>query len=329
MMIVMPTEKHDRILGYLIPLVNILETYPQGNRKDERKERKIRLIHLLPAFLSVFYAFIGTYLLVASRVGLELEGPFSKEETISATILNLTYFVILVLIGTILLLILVKMRKMRIINIFYLVAMFLLGIVIYELYFASLIIILNANLMDEIILLVSLILSAISAFLIFMSKNEKILLIILTLYGGLSGPLFSFMLPMWSIFAIAIVLSIYDLYSVFYGPLKVIINEIFSGNEKSGSENSDRGVPPIRGALVPIGGLNIGLGDIFFYSLLSSAAIIYPYFSLIRGFNVSLSILLGNYITLKLLERCRYLPALPIPILLGTLVQMIFMVLKV
>jgi len=326
-MIVMPAEINDAILGYLIQFFSCAEKSTLNRSSETYEKRKINVIHLLPALMAVLYAYIGTSLLWFSGLGQQLEGPFSKEENITATLFNLVYFIALVLIGTVILLILVKIKKLKIINIFYFLATTMLGITIYEIYLISVSEILNINLEVSIVQIIVFSLSLISSLLIFLSKNEKILFLLLTFYGGLTGPLFSYMLPLWSIFTISIALSLYDLYSVFKGPLKIIINEIYS--KEGGEDKVDKSIPPIKGAIVPIGGLNIGLGDIVFYSLLVSASIMYPRLSYIRGFFVSVAILTGNYITLKLLEKHRYLPALPIPILLGIFVNLVFLFLNI
>ena len=182
----------------------------------------------------------------------------------------------------------------------------------------------NITFNDAFFQIIIIFLSIISALTIFYCKDEKPIFLILTFYGGLTGVLFTFMLPLWSIFAISIALALYDLYSVFRGPLNIIIKELYPSEDNSYETGKE--LPPIRGAIVPISGLNIGLGDIVFYSLIISASILYPTLSYIRGIFVSIAVLIGNYVTLKLLEKYRYLPALPIPLLLGISTYLILLI---
>ncbi len=63
--------------------------------------------------------------------------------------------------------------------------------------------------------------------------------------------------------------------------------------------------------------IEIGLGDLVFYSMLTAHTSIISSFSLISLVMVSAGILAGLMITLKMLERRKMLPGLPISIALG------------
>jgi presenilin-like A22 family membrane protease len=105
-----------------------------------------------------------------------------------------------------------------------------------------------------------------------------------------------------TIIILPVVFAIYDLYAVFMGPLKALIST---------------GDLPMLGPLVAkIGDLEIGLGDIAFYSLLPASGFI------LGGLTGALLILAvtnaGLVITLRMLKNRKSFPGLPIPVLLGT-----------
>ena len=105
-----------------------------------------------------------------------------------------------------------------------------------------------------------------------------------------------------TIIILPVAFALYDLYAVFMGPLKTLIST---------------GDLPMLGPLVAkIGDLEIGLGDITFYSLLPASGFI------MAGWGGALLILvvtnIGLMATLRMLQNRRSFPGLPIPVLLGT-----------
>ena len=105
-------------------------------------------------------------------------------------------------------------------------------------------------------------------------------------------------------------MAVYDLYSVFRGPLRELAELMTTDTEEEEAEDT---------------GVIIGLGDIFFYSFLVaySHAILKPYQLLV----VMVVLFLGVLITFVLLFRyeVRALPALPIPVLLSVGFIILFM----
>ncbi|MCL5318745.1 MAG: hypothetical protein M1503_10875 [Thaumarchaeota archaeon] len=105
-----------------------------------------------------------------------------------------------------------------------------------------------------------------------------------------------------TIIILPVAFALYDLYAVFMGPLKTLISS---------------GDLPMLGSLVAkIGDLEIGLGDIVFYSLLPASGFI------LGGWVGALLILavtnIGLMTTLRMLKNRGSFPGLPIPVLLGT-----------
>jgi hypothetical protein len=96
---------------------------------------------------------------------------------------------------------------------------------------------------------------------------------------------------------------------VFKGPLKDLVKRV--------------NIEEFSGAVFTYEGLTIGMGDVVFYSMLASTAMIN--FGLIAFFASSIGILIGAFISFKMLEKQGVFPGLPLALGFG----LIFMVLTV
>jgi|TARA_B100001964_G_C14189622_1_gene580386 hypothetical protein len=100
-------------------------------------------------------------------------------------------------------------------------------------------------------------------------------------------------------FILPVAFAFYDIYAVFVGPLKTLISD---------------GRLVLGPLVVRLGTLEIGLGDIVFYSFLPSIGLI------IIGVNGALfaivSTNIGLFITLLMLKKRKSFPGLPIPVIL-------------
>ncbi|MFQ6135467.1 MAG: hypothetical protein ACE5KU_06630, partial [Nitrososphaerales archaeon] len=105
-----------------------------------------------------------------------------------------------------------------------------------------------------------------------------------------------------TLFILPVAFALYDIYAVFMGPLKTLIS---SGRFVLG---------PLAARL---GSLEVGLGDIAFYSLLPSAGLIVV--GVTGALITIITTNLGLLLTLRMLRNRRSFPGLPIPVLLGTL----------
>jgi len=145
---------------------------------------------------------------------------------------------------------------------------------------------------------------------IFVKNRVWLSTLVLAFVGAEVGSFFAETLPPYTAIALPIAFSLYDIYAVFRGPLKHLI-----------------GTAPnlaLAGMSVKAGEFTLGLGDIVFYTML-------PAISLFRaGTQASVATVVGVDIgvvaTLFLLSRKRLLPGLPIPMALGTLVLLAYLV---
>lgn len=154
--------------------------------------------------------------------------------------------------------------------------------------------------------------------------------IMMMFFGAMIGSMMAIHLGLLTAFLILIGLSLYDIYAVFRGPLKGIIDHGRESAEASMEmieAESESGVKyekvPLLPALpvysTPL--INIGLGDFAFFSMLISAAVVIGYelanpFPLITAL---IGLFIGVFATFKFLQKERALPGLPLPIFGGLL----------
>ncbi|MFX1498348.1 MAG: hypothetical protein ACFFBH_12545 [Promethearchaeota archaeon] len=154
----------------------------------------------------------------------------------------------------------------------------------------------------------------------FTSKSINTKNIIVLYMGLLIGAAMGVFMPLWTTLAILIGISIWDMFAVLYkrGPIKEMIDLTSQGMNESESvinqniqEKIDSGE-----AVYDTSKLEIGIGDLAFYSMLTSSALIQSN-SLIVTILTAIAILIGTGITIMGLKRNKVLPGLPISIFLG------------
>ncbi|MFW9853850.1 MAG: hypothetical protein ACFFFG_02260 [Candidatus Thorarchaeota archaeon] len=147
-------------------------------------------------------------------------------------------------------------------------------------------------------------------------------------FGAMLGSMLAIHLGLLTVFLILIGLAVYDIYAVFRGPLKGIIDhgrQTAAEVEEQMQFLEENGIKyekvPLLPALpvysTPL--INIGLGDFAFFSMLASAVVVissglanfFPLLATLVG------LFIGAYYTFKFLEEERALPGLPLPIFGG------------
>jgi presenilin-like A22 family membrane protease len=149
---------------------------------------------------------------------------------------------------------------------------------------------------------------ALIGYIIFVRNRIWLATIILAFVGAEVGSFFAETLSPWTALALPIAFSLYDIYAVFKGPLKALIG--------TGSNIV------LVGMSIKAGEFTLGLGDIVFYTMLPSLALFQfnHQFGFYPALYTMLATIAGMVVTLYLLSRRRLLPGLPIPMLLGVLV---------
>ncbi|NHJ21100.1 MAG: hypothetical protein EAX91_09170 [Candidatus Lokiarchaeota archaeon] len=165
--------------------------------------------------------------------------------------------------------------------------------------------------------------TAIFVFLIifyyFTSKSIKIKNIIVLYISLLVSASMSIVLPFWSTLAILIGISLWDIFAVLYkrGPIKTMIDIVSINNDENDPSKAEVEERIRKGESVyDTSKLEIGIGDLAFYSLLTSSVLLFTNNFLIVIL-VSAAILIGTGITISGLKRNKILPGLPISIFMG------------
>ncbi len=134
--------------------------------------------------------------------------------------------------------------------------------------------------------------------------------IIVVLIGGATGTLLGASIPTFSAVSILLLLAVYDVVAVFRGPVGKI---------------AAKGLEHLPGASFAFKGIHIGLGDLTFYSMLVS------HMFLNFGWEVcvaaALGVILGSFISFKMVEKKRVFPGLPFSVLFGLIASLIVLVL--
>ncbi|MCK4844138.1 MAG: hypothetical protein KAS95_00530 [Candidatus Heimdallarchaeota archaeon] len=135
-------------------------------------------------------------------------------------------------------------------------------------------------------------------------KNVTILLVSIII-----GTVMGVILPMGTFLTLIIIVSLFDIYSVFKGP----ISSIFKQEEKPSLSKYSKQIGIFE--------MRIGIGDLIFYSALVVFSV--TYFNPILGFAAGIGILTGVKITENFLLKHQKFPGLPIPIFVALFLVLI------
>lgn len=133
-------------------------------------------------------------------------------------------------------------------------------------------------------------------------------LIITGLLSAEVGSYFASTIPILTAILLPLGFSLYDVYTVFRGPLKTLVTSL---PEESFSAISSR-----------VGDFSLGTGDTVFYAMVPALA--YYQFTVASALATMVAVDVGVVATLFLLSRVKLLPGLPIPMFLGVAVLLVF-----
>ncbi|MHA1616054.1 MAG: hypothetical protein ACTSX9_01955 [Candidatus Njordarchaeales archaeon] len=306
---------------------NISQWFPvlMFNLKDKKRTWSLLGILVRVVLLTILIS-IGTVIPLYWIFGVGEEAAIFKESTMgeSAAVLNLLFYISMVILFSVILYLLLRSGKLKLIVIIqvlllsYLTAsMASFVIPIWLLIFIAFLTILHE---EFIAILHSLVnwfgVLSYAIFVLFgvlqaisLLKSEWIrlrnytLLLSVTWAGSLIGLFMGFYTPL----VLMIGFVLYDIFAVFKGPIKKISEEL----SKRVRENSEKA-------------LMLGLGDIFFYSLAVSYSLAYfgEIIALVVGAAIIAGVIITGLILVRNLSRGREvtLPALPIPISLAVVI---------
>jgi presenilin-like A22 family membrane protease len=120
--------------------------------------------------------------------------------------------------------------------------------------------------------------------------------------GGALGIFFGFSIPLYSAVLILVFLAVYDVFAVYRGPVGKI---------------AASGLDQLQGLSFSFKDIQMGLGDLVFYSMLMGVMFFSFLPSILPTIMAIIGIIAGSIITFFALERKGIFPGLPFPIVLG------------
>jgi len=268
-----------------------------------KEEFKTKPIQLLPVLGSLIFGIVCAYVLMTSNVSLYPVTPFPEG---SGSLANGVYFVILAAAGATLIYLLIRRRKLRIISLLTGFAITVAVLTLSVIYLAaafSLVSIASTTAL-ALTLAVSVSVTACADLAIFRAGGRVSNFVILLL-GGALGSFLGLSIPVTSAVLILAFLALYDIYAVYRGPVGKI---------------AQSGLDQLRGLSFSFRDVQMGLGDLTFYSMLTSLVLSNsggegPVFCAASA----VGILIGVLLVFKMLEKRGMFPGLPFPVLLGLL----------
>ncbi|MFW9897060.1 MAG: hypothetical protein ACFFD7_14740 [Candidatus Thorarchaeota archaeon] len=152
------------------------------------------------------------------------------------------------------------------------------------------------------------------------SKSIKLKNFIVLYIGLLIGASMGVLMPLWTTLAILIGISLWDMFAVLYkrGPIKQLVEIVSEPSDISSTFSKEEIEDKIESGELSYdtSKVEIGIGDLAFYSMLTSSALVQTNNVFVMLFT-SLAIIFGTGITIMGLKRNKILPGLPISIFLG------------
>jgi len=258
---------------------------------------KAEPIHLAPILVSLVFGMLCTFLLLTASIEIYRVTPFSED--VFGSFGNAFYFVILVGAGASVLFLLLKRKNYKLIMLLIgfalTTAVFLLSMT----YLFAAFSMLAMPHVEVSILILSLLMTFLADFAIFRTRSIVNDLVVLCL-GGALGAFLGASVPTLSTILILCFLAVYDAFAVYRGPVGKIARS---------------GLEQLKGLSFSFRDIQMGLGDLTFYSMLSGH--MFLNFGLFSGLASIIGILLGCFLAFKMLERKGMFPGLPFPIFLG------------
>jgi len=274
------------------------ESQKPGLPKSETDRFKFDIIYLLPILGSLLFGLVCAYILAPVPSESVPVTPI-PEEIPGAQWGNALYFVVLIALAATLFYILLKRRSKRIIKGLIVVALTTASLLLSLVYLSALFA--YAPSWDFLVIPLAIAITVLFDFVIFRLGRVPRDVVVVCL-GGALGIFFGKFIPLWSAVLILVFLAIYDIFAVYKGPVGKI---------------AESGLDQLQGLSFSFKDIQMGLGDLVFYSMLSGIMFFSFIPNVIPTIAAVIGILVGSIITLFMLEKKGIFPGLPFPILLG------------
>ena len=264
----------------------------------ETEEFKAKPIYLIPVFASLMTGLGFSVLLLLRPIASLPVTPFP--ETPSGQFSNALYFVVLIAIAATVFYFLIKWKSRKLITFLIGFALTTASLLLSAFYLFALL----SSLPNWFfyVLVISIIVTAIFDIAIFRG-SEAMRNLIVVLLGGALGVFLGWSIPLVSAILILAFLAVYDIIAVYKGPVGKIASS---------------GLDQLKGLSFSFKDIQMGLGDLVFYSMLCAVMLLNSDFGGIAPYVGALvGVMVGSYITFRILERKGVFPGLPLPIFLG------------
>ena len=255
-----------------------------------------QIVYLVPILASLLFGLGCAFLLKMQPVPPVNVTPF-PEDTASGLFGNAAYFVILIAVSATVFYILLKRKNRKLVTLIIAFALTTASLLLSVIYLSVIFAFVPS--LEVLVLPLSIVITVFFDLAIFRlgSKTRNAAVICL---GGALGVFFGNFIPFLSAMLILAFLAVYDVFAVYYGPVGKIAH---------------LGLDQLQGLSYSFKDVQMGLGDLVFYSMLSGIMLFN--FGLISWLVSLVGILIGSFFTLVMLEKKGIFPGLPFPILLG------------
>jgi presenilin-like A22 family membrane protease len=256
-----------------------------------------QFVYLVPILASLLFGLACAYLLLLQPVPTIPVTPF-PEDTASGPFGNAFYFVIIIAASATVFYILLKRKNRRLVSFLIAFALTTSSLLLSMIYLSAILAYVPS--LDFLLIPLSILVTAGFVLAVFRlsSKARNIAVVCL---GGALGVFFGAFIPLFSAVLILAFLAVYDVFAVYYGPVGKIAHS---------------GLDQLQGLSYSFKEVQMGLGDLVFYSMLSGS-MLFNFNSLLPCLMSIIGILAGSFLTLLMLEKKGIFPGLPFPILLG------------
>jgi len=278
-------------------------TQPQKAPEKAQDKFKFQLSYLIPILASLIFGLACAYLLAPQPTESFPSPAPIPETTPGAPVGNALYFVVLIGISATLFYILIKRRSKRIIKGLITVAMTMASLLMSLIYLSAILAYLPS--VDFLLIPLSIVITVLFDLAIFkLGSTARNIAVICV--GGALGVFFGKFIPLWSAILILSFLAIYDVIAVYKGP----VGKIAQSAEGAGLDQ-------LQGLSFSFKDIQMGLGDLVFYSMLTGVVFFNFLPSVFPTIMAVVGILAGSILTFFMLEKKGIFPGLPFPILLG------------
>jgi presenilin-like A22 family membrane protease len=270
--------------------------------ESESKVFKPRPKHLLPIVLGLVATGVLAYPISIVAPPQAQVTPFDVN-SVSGASLNALVFVFALGASATVMFLLIRRGRMRFIRRLVKVALVVVSFAV-AFWYSTSILAFMVDLSSDLWTIVSLILSvgiaAAIGFTIF-AKGQIRQLTGVTALGALTGVFLGYSIGPVTALVLVGALVVYDIVAVFRGPVGALAKAVEAGD--------------LPGAMYTYGELTIGMGDLVFYALVATTAMVF--FGPLSFLGAALGILAGSYLGFRALSRFEMFPGLPFSLLLG------------